>query len=167
MPSIPLSFGNFFSRYTYTPFCNFFSSDLLTAAFKMLQLILFNSVWQLYVFSVQRSREYASRERHTNDLSPFSLSLSPFPSLSPFFPDILFCWNLTAASVADSICYVYVFDLRGLSHCLLAPRRGDVHPFSSFTAELSAWRRITRQRKRTKILIVRRSGAAANAKESS
>jgi len=64
---------------TYTMFCSFFFSDLFAAAFKMLQLILFNSVRQPYVFSVQRSREYASR-------APYKWSLSLSLSLSlPFF----------------------------------------------------------------------------------
>lgn len=59
-------------------------------------------------------------------------------------------------SVAGGIRYVRVFDLRELSYCLLAQGRSAVHPSRPLLlgAAKCARRRITRQRERTKILIL-------------
>jgi len=106
----------------------------LVLGFKTL-LMLLNPIRQPYVFSVQRSREYASREPYKWLLPLLSLSLFlPFP----FFQTYYFAeaWQ-KAASVVGSIC-LRIWSQRIIT---LSPdiERSTVHPFLIFIRELSAY----------------------------
>jgi len=142
---------------TYTMFCSFFFSDLFAAAFKMLQLILFNSVRQPYVFSVQRSREYASR-------APYKWSLSLYLSL--FSGHIISLKLDSRVRRRQYMLRLRIWSLRviALSPGTPAKRCPSIFPFYSrvkcvetHNSAVEAYKNIDRAR----------SDAAASAKESS
>lgn len=150
-----LSFEIFFGYIVV--FCSFFFSDLFAAAFKMLQLILFNSVTTApHTYFLSNARGNASR-------APYKWSLSPIS---------LFSGHIISLKLDNRVRRrQYMLRLRiwsprviALSPDTPAKRRPSILPFygrvkcvESHNSAVEAYKNIDRAR----------SGAAASAKESS